>query len=150
MKVLEWNWVTWVKRELYFTQKFPIWDITSVTNYCYNKNEIYLTKNKRWWEIPAGHLEEWEDSIDALRRETLEEIWWDILEYKFIWYYKVYWKSWINYSIIYMSQVEIISKPTWKEIKDSAIVSNKNILDYLWNPDLYNYLIKYNYLWNSQ
>lgn len=146
MKVLEWKWVTWIQRELYFTDIFPEWNITSITSYCYNDNEIYITKNKRWWEIPCWHLEESENSVDALKREVMEEIWWEILEYKYVWYYKVYFNGWINYSPIYVSKVNIISQPTWEEIFDSKSVQSENILEYLWNPDLYNCLKKYNYL----
>ena len=147
MKILEWTWSIWVKRELYFTDIFPTWNITSISSYCYNSDEIYLTKNKRGWEIPCGHLEEWENSIDALKRETFEEVWWKILNHKYIGYYKVYFNWWINYCPIYLSKTEIVSKPTWEEILDTITVYDENILEYLWNPDLYNSLKKYNYLW---
>lgn len=73
MKVLEWIWKTWISRELYFTDTIPQWNHTSITNYCYNWNDI--------WEI--------------------------------------------NYSLIYMSQVDIVSQPTWEETFDSKKVQAK-------------------------
>lgn len=146
MKVLEWFWKAWISRELYFTDKIPQWNHTSITNYCYNWENIFITKNKRGWEIPCGHIEKWETSIETLKRETFEEVWWKIIQYKYIWYYKVYFNWGINYSLIYMSQVDIVSQPTWEEIFDSKPVQRENILQYLGNPDLYNSLKKYNYL----
>ena len=79
----------------------PSDNITSVTWFSYSQSDIYITRNKRWWEIPAGHIEEWETPIDSLHREIKEEIWWKILKENYVWFYKVFKPEWVTYSLIY-------------------------------------------------
>jgi 8-oxo-dGTP pyrophosphatase MutT (NUDIX family) len=38
------------------------------------KDKIVLTRTKRGWEIPGGHIEEGEDLVSCLKRELLEEV----------------------------------------------------------------------------
>lgn len=44
-----------------------------------------------WWKVilPWGALEFWEELEDCLKREVLEEVWLEIVETKFLCFYKI-------------------------------------------------------------
>jgi len=39
------------------------------------KNEVLIVKVKKVWALPWGWIDFWENMIDALERESLEELW---------------------------------------------------------------------------
>jgi ADP-ribose pyrophosphatase YjhB (NUDIX family) len=48
--------------------------VTCVFALVHEKWKLHLTKNHRWWELPWGHIEKWENFGEALEREMAEEI----------------------------------------------------------------------------
>ncbi len=61
--------------EFYISDTLPNdTDISAVMGIPFWKGQIALTKTKRGWEIPGGHVEEGEDAHSCLVRELSEEI----------------------------------------------------------------------------
>lgn len=92
MKILEWTWENFPwKWEFVKNNEIPDVNLcTSVVWMVFYNENLLLTRNKRWWELPCGHIEEWEILEETLKREIKEEVWAEIINSKLIWYFKIY------------------------------------------------------------
>jgi 8-oxo-dGTP pyrophosphatase MutT (NUDIX family) len=67
-------WDQNISWEFFVTTELPPQDLcTAVCCIVIFEKKIFLVKNKRGWELPAGHIEEGETLIDAIQREVVEE-----------------------------------------------------------------------------
>lgn len=77
--------------EFILDENFPDRELVTCV-FCLLQNEngdIWLTKNHRWWELPGGHIEPWEDYETALQREIVEEVWVEATDFQFQGYKKI-------------------------------------------------------------
>jgi 8-oxo-dGTP diphosphatase len=83
MKIKEYNNVSYLPKDSILTthdsktNEEEIGKSTSAFCFIFKKNKIALLKHtnkEREFDIPGGHLEEGENSLQAMKRETLEEI----------------------------------------------------------------------------
>ena len=75
--------------EFIWSKKFPEKELVTCVFAILTKDwKIYLTKNKRWWELPWWHIELWETFDEALEREMNEEIGTWIKSKELFWYKK--------------------------------------------------------------
>lgn len=108
----------------------------------FHNNSALLVENKRWWEIPWWHREEWETIEETLLREMKEEIWIDLVEweYKVWWYRKVICKEPLEnkslwwyypstyYLVHYIWQILWdISDPTWDDVIDFKLFTKNEV-----------------------
>lgn len=85
--------------------------------------KIYLTKNRRGWELPGWHIEKWEDFDQALQREMQEEAWTRVKNKRLFWY-----KKYTNYEKVpnrdggfypfpHSYILIYIAESTWEDVK---------------------------------
>lgn len=74
-KVIEGAWGEDSRWEFCLSSTLPNKDLCTAV-FCIPKVKegLLLTKTKRGWELPGGHIEESENIIETLKRETLEEV----------------------------------------------------------------------------
>lgn len=73
-KMSEGKWNDNLSWEFFLAENIPDKKLcTAVCCVTIYKNKLVLVKNKRGWELPAGHVEDGEDIIAATFREVLEE-----------------------------------------------------------------------------
>ncbi|EKE25991.1 MAG: hypothetical protein ACD_4C00481G0006 [uncultured bacterium (gcode 4)] len=112
-----------------FNPKFEI-----VSSFCEFNNEFILLlrqdhkpePNTLW--VPAWKIDEWEDSLQAIKREIKEETW-IILEDKDINFYKKIFVKYPTYDFIYyMFYVNFLERP-------EVIINQKEHKEFIWtNP----------------
>lgn len=73
-KLFDGKWNDNLSWEFYLSEKLP--DETLCTAVCcvtVLQNKLILIRNKRGWELPAGHVEMGESPLQSVSREVLEE-----------------------------------------------------------------------------
>lgn len=89
-KYLSGKWTKHINWEFYLSNYLPSKKLcTAVFGILEYKNKIILTKTKRGWELPGGHIEKEETIEEALKREILEETGAHVDGYQLIGYRKI-------------------------------------------------------------
>ena len=158
MKLLEWTWENYDgKWELYLDNKMPeLLFPTAVIGICFYQDSILLTKSKRWWELPCGHIEENESPQEALLREIKEETWANTASYKLIWNIKIlpnkpiqrkdgtYYPYPFSYMPLYICECENIWDFTGEEILETKQLKIDEIDSFdFTNREIVQLLLKY-------
>lgn len=90
LKCLEGAWNENVSWEFYLSDYLPERELCSaVFALLKHENKVILTRTRRGWEMPGGHIENNETIEDALQREIMEEAGANICRFKFIGYRKI-------------------------------------------------------------
>lgn len=115
---------------------------------CFDENwDIVLTKNrKRWWENPWWKLWTWEDYIEALKREILEETWYEVVFYDHIGYSTAFVKEDIFLTKIFFCRVKKLSnRPFWDDVLESKAFEKSDYLTFNKSNPAYFYTLKNKY-----
>ena len=105
---------------------YPKHIVATASLICNKNNQVLLVKTKRrGWEMPGGVIEEGEDVISALERETLEEAGVAITIKRFVAFY-----SNIKDSIVILDFISECVSDIPKNVKD--IIDAKEITDVAW------------------
>lgn len=107
-KVLEGTWGEDSRWEFCLSSTLPDKDLCTAV-FCLPKVKegLLLTKTKRGWELPGGHIEESENIVETLKRETLEEVGFSIQRAVLYGYRKV-----ITSKILYNKEGKAYPYPT--------------------------------------
>lgn len=106
-----------------------------------HKNKVVIVKNKRGWEFPWGHIEKWETYSESLHREVLEETWFELQKYQYIWYYIILNGLKLEYQLFFSWTTKWEQKEINSEILDVKIVLKEEIDRYIYDIENHKVLI---------
>ncbi|MDH4330085.1 MAG: NUDIX domain-containing protein [Candidatus Moranbacteria bacterium] len=89
-KIIEGEWSENISWEFYLSASLPPCELCTAV-FCVGvyQNQIMLTKTKRGWELPGGHIESGETIEQAMKRECKEEGGMEIEKFKLFGYRKI-------------------------------------------------------------
>lgn len=117
-----------------------------------DEDNIVVTINQRWLDIPWGHLEKIDSTFeDGAHREVMEETWVEIEDIKHIWTLEsdYFWNTEdkLTYILIYSAKVKKVHEYNWNmECSGRKIMSYEDFLSsYKWkmiNKELMRFLVE--------
>ncbi|MFW6269880.1 MAG: NUDIX hydrolase [Bacillota bacterium] len=113
-----------IKVEFYKKEEINEKDIKYVVINAFYKEQIVVVRHKdrTTWEIPAGHKEENETSLEAAKRELFEETGAKAFELKFICTYSVNKGENKSYGDLYYADIIELGKLPGYEIEELKLV----------------------------
>ncbi len=142
--LLQWDLANWSRHTLIKSSELDNDYVVSAIMWIIKSPEwyVYLTRNKRWWDLPWGHVDPGEHYMDSLYREFEEEAWSKISWTVKLWWYNAYdsdeplsnWhggfypiKSCIPFYIWKSTWEEF--KPYWEEVIESCRLPIQEVIE---------------------
>ncbi len=136
-----------IKVEFYEKEEIKEKDIKFAVIMAFYKDKIVVVRHRdrNTWEIPGGHKEENESSLDAAKRELFEETGAKVFDLKWICSYSVNRGENNSFGNLYYADIKELGKLPGYEIEDVKLVKElpKNLTYPLIQPHLYERVNKY-------